>query len=108
MKKAIVAAVAAAIGIGGAAFAPPAAADIDSYLYDLDSAGFHVKSGMEAKVLALGEAVCIDLYNGRPLRTLISDAVGMGFTNSQAAQFISISVADLCPQAAARITGGVA
>lgn len=95
-----------AVGLAGVAFAPPAGADIQDYFSHLSDAGFNVTVSIQPQVLSLGEAVCIDMYNGYPLRKEMADAMGMGFTQAQAAQFISISIADLCPQASGRINTG--
>lgn len=106
MKKIGLAVIAAAVGLSGVAFAPTAKADVSGYFSDLSGAGFHVSSANEAQVLALGEAVCIDMYNGRPVRQEMQDVIDMGFTTSEAAQFIAISVADLCPSMASRFGTG--
>jgi hypothetical protein len=96
-------AVALAIPVVSLALASPASAtDADKYFSELSSGGLSINSDNRLAALAAGLAVCVDMFNGVPMRQELGDIVEAGFSQKQAVTIMSAAVRNLCPAAASR------
>lgn len=100
MKGLLIAAGAACSAV--LAVAPVAAADTaaEEFSNNVSAAGFNITSDNQIAWLALGLAVCVDLFNGMTPGQVVTDAVDVGMPRSEAQEFVAISVTGLCPSAA--------
>lgn len=88
------------VGAVALAVAPVAAADATAQFSSaVAAAGFDITEENQMAFLALGLAVCVDMFNGSTFRQATADAVEVGMDYASAKEFVSISVTNLCPRA---------
>lgn len=75
-----------------------ARADVDTYLSDMEAAGFFNHDG-NASEISVGKGICAELAEGTSVTYEIKDMWQVShLEHDEAVEFVSIAVRDLCPQ----------
>lgn len=103
MIKKLIAASVAPLVISTAAASPAQASGFTDFLTDVSAiTGLTVTKSNEDAILVVGLSICLDLVSGVSVRSEYSDILDAGFTATQAQEFLTAAVTNLCPQAAGR------